>query len=312
MRLTLPVAFGLALFACGTDSGPQWVPNFHPGPAMPGYDRYITPTIKDIKPGDNVEYCQWVAAASDTDQDVLDVTGYQSPTGHHAVLYATTETNFKVGESHICTTDDMVSISFLGGVFGEGVSGNSAKLPDGLNFRLPAGHALMANTHWLNATDTTVDGQAVIDLKFAPASDTRVVADLFANNGDTFQIPAGQPTAFDNNCVLQSDMNFAMVTNHMHTYGTSIYSELIHTDGTKEMIRNDTSWSPEWQFDPQYTRFSVAQPFVAHAGDTVHTHCEWTNTTSKDLVFPDEMCDGIGFYFPGHGQITCEDGTYLH
>ena len=47
-----------------------------------------------------------------------------------------------------------------------------------------------------------------------------------------------------------------------------------------------------------------------HTGDTVHTHCEWTNATGSDLMFPDEMCVGTGFYFPGHGQIICDDGDW--
>ena len=64
----------------------------------------------------------------------------------------------------------MLHISFVGAIGGEGTATSAAKLPDGLNFRLPAGQALMINTHWLNATDNTVDGQAVIDVKFADAT----------------------------------------------------------------------------------------------------------------------------------------------
>ncbi len=312
MRLTIPVAFGFALLGCGTDSGPQWVANFNPPPAMAGYTRYVTPTVKDIEPGANIEMCQWVALASDSAQDIIDVQGFQSATGHHAVLYATTETNFKVGESHECTVDDMVSISFVGGVGGEGVGGNAAKLPDGLFMRLPAGQALMANTHWLNATDSAVDGQAVIDLKTAPVSDSRTPADLFVNNGDTFEVAANSAGSNDTNCVVQQDLQLAMMTNHMHTYGTSVYTEVIHTDGSKDMLRQDTGWSPEWQFNPMFTRYSLAQPKLLHTGDTVHTHCEWQNTTSKSLIFPDEMCVGITFYFPSNGMITCENGSWSH
>src|SRR5262245_34199232 len=150
MRLTIPFALGLV--GCGTDAQ-QWVDGFHPPPAPDGYTRYITPTIKDIQPGDNLEYCQWVAAAADSAQDVLALQGFQSATGHHAVLYTTSETNFKVGESHLCTVEDMISIAFVGGVGGEGTGTNATQLPDGLYFRLPPGRALMANTHWLNATD---------------------------------------------------------------------------------------------------------------------------------------------------------------
>ena len=59
-----------------------------------------------------------------------------------------------------------------------------------------------------------------------------------------------------------------------------------------------------------YARFTVAQPLVAHAGDTFHTHCEWANSGTKTVSFPDEMCVGIGFYFPASSQIACEDGSW--
>jgi hypothetical protein len=306
MRLTLSF---VVLLGCGTDQPQDWVKGFDPPPAPDGYTRFVTPTVKGIQPGDNLEYCQWVAPAADTAQDILDVTGHQSATGHHAVLYGTTETNFKVGESHLCTADDMVSISFLGGIGGEGSMGSATQLPEGLNFRLPAGQALMANTHWLNATDGVVDGQAVIDLKVAPVSDQRVPADMFVNNADTFSIGPNAASSWDSSCVLKQDLSIAMLTNHMHNYGMSVYSELLHTDGTKEMLRNDTTWSAEWQFNPQYTRYTVNAPQLFHAGDTIHTHCEWQNTTNKTLGFPDEMCVTIGFYFPGRGMIVCENGS---
>jgi hypothetical protein len=28
------------------------------------------------------------------------------------------------------------------------------------------------------------------------------------------------------------------------------------------------------------------------------------------LVFPDEMCVGWGFYYPGKGEINCVDGQW--
>jgi hypothetical protein len=308
MRATLLLAVG-TLLGCGTDSRPQYVANFDPPDPPPGFTRFLTPTMKDIAPGDNLEYCQWVAGPADVAQDVLEFTGLQSPTGHHAVLYATSATQFPVGETHLCTEEDTLPISFVGALGGEGTSSSAAKLPDGLYFRLQAGQALMINTHWLNATDEPVDGQAVIDVKLAPASDQRQTADLFANTGVKFKLVSGT-NSFDTSCVLEQDMNFAMVGNHMHTHGTSAYSELIRLDGTKAMLAEDTTWAYDQQFNPKYTMFSLATPMVAHAGDTVHTHCEWQNTENKALTFPDEMCVGIGFYFPSHGQIGCVEGVW--
>lgn len=72
----------------------------------------------------------------------------------------------------------------------------------------------------------------------------------------------------------------------------------------------DTTWAYDQQFNPRYTRFTVEAPNVARAGDTFHTHCEWQNTTAKTLTFPDEMCTGVGFYFPSQGQIACTEGSW--
>lgn len=309
MKNALFVAAGVLIVGCGTESEPQYVAGFHPPAAPAGYTRFLAPTTKAIAPGADLEMCQWVAGPAAVAQDVLDLTGYQSATGHHAVLYATTETQVPVGESHPCTEQDMLSISFVGAIGGEGTSGSAAKLPDGLFFRLPADRALMINSHWVNATDNPVDGQAVIDVKLAPASDQRQAADLFANNGIRFAAAPGA-TAYDVSCVLQQDFNFAMATNHMHQHGTSAYTELIRPGGTKDMLVQDPTWAMDQGFNPKYNKFSLAAPKVAHVGDTIHTHCEWQNSTTTPITFPTEMCAGVTFYFPAHGQMTCTEGMF--
>ena len=310
MKVALGILSSLLVVGCTNDSV-KWIAGFDPPPVQEGFTRFVTPTVKDLQPGANEEWCQWLAGPESKDRDVLAFSGEQSRTGHHAALYATTETNFKVGESHVCTTADMVSISFVGAIAGTGADSLSQDLPAGLYFRVPAGMALMANTHWLNATDDTVDGQAVLDVKFAPPSSDRVIADLFANNTDAFTVAPDSNTSFDVSCVLPQGLNIAMVANHMHTLGASAYSEIIHADGTKEMVVSDDPWNPESQFNPSWVPYSVATPLVAVAGDTYHTHCEWSNPGSTAVNFPDEMCTGIGFYFPSQGQLTCNDGTWL-
>jgi hypothetical protein len=299
----------LAIISCGTDSDARYVADFHPPEVAAGYTRYVTPVTKGIAPGEDIEICQWVEAPSEVDRDVIDLSGLQSRTGHHAVLYASSSKDYTLGETHVCTEQDTLSISFIGAIGGEGTASSAAKLPDGLFFRVPAGMSLMINTHWLNATDDMVEGQAVLDVKFAPASPERQTADLFANNGVRFQIPEGK-TTYDASCTLQEDLNLAMATNHMHEHGTTAYSELVHPDGTKDMLILDESWPIDLQFNPRYNRYSLEAPMVAHAGDIYHTHCEWQNNTSKNLTFPDEMCSGIAFYFPARGHISCTEGKW--
>jgi hypothetical protein len=101
-----------------------------------------------------------------------------------------------------------------------------------------------------------------------------------------------------------------MATNHMHQHGTSAYTELIRPDGAKDMLVQDSTWASDQGFNPKYNKFSLAAPKVAHAGDTIHTHCEWQNSTTKPITFPTEMCAGVTFYFPARGQITCTEGAF--
>ena len=63
----------------------------------------MTPTIAELKPGDNVMYCEWIEAPQDTDRQIVDTTGYQSLGGHHVALYATSAIE-AVGTSRPCTT----------------------------------------------------------------------------------------------------------------------------------------------------------------------------------------------------------------
>src|SRR5579872_2462121 len=90
--LPMAVALGGALAGCATNDEPsvKFVDGFNPPPAPAGYTRFVTPPIPGIAPGANVEMCSWVGAASTEDRDVLAMDGFQSKTGHHAVVYATT------------------------------------------------------------------------------------------------------------------------------------------------------------------------------------------------------------------------------
>src|SRR4051812_7519647 len=104
---------------CSEQAGTDWGKGFSPPALKSGYTRMVSPTVAKLTPGTDAEWCAWIAGPSDKDRDVLDVGGAQSQTGHHGVLYATTDNSYSVGESHRCTEDDMLHISFLGAIGGE-------------------------------------------------------------------------------------------------------------------------------------------------------------------------------------------------
>jgi len=291
--------------------GPSpYIDGFTPPAAPAGYQRFVTPVIKALPPGSDTMWCQYIAAPFDKDTDVIDLVGSQSKGGHHLILYGTDSAQ-PVGTSRECNSGDMLSVHYLGAIGGETGGFGGKDLPDGTVFRAPKGLALIANAHFINTTDHPIDAQAVIDVKLADADPSKKVITLFANAQLDFNIPANQSAQADATCVVQQDMDVFFFGNHMHGYGTSIYSQVERTSGEKTSLRADPTWLPEMEFNPQFARWTLSAPMHINKGDTVRTHCAWQNTTGSALSFPTEMCVGFAFFI-GQTEVDCVNGQWPH
>jgi len=249
-------------------------------------------------------YCQWVAAPANRPQNVITVTGLQGPAGHHATLYANSVIE-NVGTSRICKDEDMVSVTFLGAVGGEGTAGPAVSLPDGMVFQMPQDQALMLNTHYINASDHLVDGHTVLDVKFADPDPSLIVAGSFAINYLGMQIPPGPSYSVDVSCTVDQKFSFVMYSNHMHRHGTQAVSEVMRQDGTKETLSQDDTWIAEQAFNPPFVHWGKDAPFVLNPGDTIHQRCTWMNDTADTITFPTEMCVGVAYSMEAGPQYIC-------
>ncbi|HEY6561606.1 MAG TPA: hypothetical protein VI072_30255 [Polyangiaceae bacterium] len=307
LRVTAAVA-ALALNACGgSDDDPGSTSG--PPPVEPGYERIVAPLVR-TSPGDDVMHCQYIVPPFERDLDIIDMKGWQSEFGHHAVAYATPN-NLPVGTSGPCTGEDNVTGTFLGGVGGE--AGGSIALPEGVAFRLLKGHSIMLNTHFLNVGSEPSDGESVIDIRFAEIDPSRKVASMFVNIEMGFRVPAGSPLSVTAECTFPRDMDFLMFSNHMHDYGTHASTELVRAaTGSAELVREDPRWTYEMQFNSDYTLWELEDPLRIRQGDKMRTQCNWNNPTSGELKFPREMCVGIGFFLSdGTTSPVCVNGTWL-
>jgi hypothetical protein len=293
----------LVLAGCSAKppAGPQLVNGFNPPPVAAGYTRYVLPAVPQVQAGTDIIVCQWLAPPADTDIDIIDVTGQQTRGGHHVVLYATMDAE-DVGTTRPCVEKDTTKLRFLGAVGGEGSA--NVKLPPGFVFRLSKGQALMANVHYLNASPTALDGQAVMDVRYSPVSAASKVAGMFVVNEASFTVPVSKPYTVDGYCASPRDISLVMFTDHMHEHGTAIFNETIRADGTRQMLASDPTWARDQIFNPLWTRWDPATPMVIKAGDQLHVHCEWQGS-DKLLGFPDEMCIGLGFYIESGDSVTC-------
>jgi hypothetical protein len=160
-----------------------------------------------------------------------------------------------------------------------------------------------------------IDGNSVVDLKFAAADPSRTIAAMFLNINTGFTLAPDAPTNSTSDCVAQSDVQIIMMANHMHEFGATASTEVLRAGtGAVEMLHQDPAWTYDMQFNAVYSRWPVETPFVLHMGDTIRTTCSWVNTTAKSMVFPREMCIGTGFALATGGAPTapsCINGAWL-
>jgi hypothetical protein len=322
--------------ACGSGQGSEAPPSTAPGavvwnpPALEdGYTRIVSPTVHDVKPGGDVTYCQYVMAPFDHDVDVLSVKGAQSKFGHHAVAFAYSPgageeigsntpcmgTEFTAGDGTSAPASGGLGIGGFLGAVGGADSKRSSFLPEGVAFRLTKGQGVLLNVHYLNTGSETIDGDAVVDLKFADIDPSRLIASLFINLNGGFELPASSPATSSVDCVAKSDVKIIWMSNHMHEYGTTASTQVTRVDtGAVEELHDDATWTYDMQFNPSFTTWPSDDPFVLHAGDTLRTTCNWNNTTSSSMKFPREMCVGTGFALTTGDHPTapmCLDGAWL-
>jgi hypothetical protein len=300
----------IPLAACGGDSGPELLEGFDPDPPAADEIQIISPIIRDVQPGDDVLLCSYLPmdqALTET-LDVIGITGFQTSIGaHHAVLY--TVMHERPVDTHICTDDDMVNISFSGAAGGGDAGGQQQLLPEGIAYRMDAGNQLMIQSHWINTTNDPIDGQSAFNLKYQPPAADTVLAQLFTWLTTDITVPDGQTGSARVDCVIQDDMQFYQLAGHAHEHATNV--KLTHTPaGGSANVFYDQEWAEYMTFDPPLQKYSRAEAVQIHAGDTLSVDCDYANDTGADLHFPTEMCVGVGFFFPGTHQINCVDGTY--
>lgn len=271
-------------------------------PALePGFTRLIGPPV-ELAAGDSNDWMQWVAEPTDQDYDVSEMKGAQTGIGHHAILYTTSDAN-PVGTSRLWSERDQLTSQTVGGLGAEG----AIPIPPGVVLRVKKGTYLVFDVHYLNPSDRPRTGATYMDIKLVPASPTSVLASRIANSSLMIQLPPHQQTKLDIPCKVERDVKLLRFTNHMHEYGTSVYTQFVDPAGQTQMIKLDARWSPDWALAPNYEFHPVEAPLLIPAGSMLSTHCEWNNTTDDMIKFPHEMCAFSGLLL-GDTDITCLDG----
>jgi hypothetical protein len=296
------------LIACGTTAeptGPETLPDLEvPEPPEHGV-QVITPIVRDLQPGNDYEICTWTEHIFDAQTDVKATTGFQTePPGHHVILFYTLE-HQEPGTQRVCTDTDMATFRYL---TGNGTNGIKNEAPGDLIFRIPEGAQLVVNHHYLNAYDTVLDGQSLINVDFAPAGDWTPSGSL-AFVDTAIQVQPGEDF-HEVSCTLDRDQQLWYLIPHMHRWGTRITVDVTR-NGVEERFF-DTPWDDSFTFHPPELRMDPTTPMSLSAGDKVDVRCEWNNDTGRVLPFGFEMCVAFAqtVDVEGRGGWACDGGFW--
>jgi hypothetical protein len=310
MRRTLVV---VALVAgCHSSSSPsqEILPELQaklaPKPAN-GY-QIILPPVRGVQPGQDTEYCSWTDLILDHDIDVRAIEGYQTTGGHHVAMFST-DKHQPAGTIRKCTDDDMATFRFSAASGAEGQDGKN-QAPGNLVYHIPAGSQIVLNHHYIDATPMALDAQSALNIWLADPGVQYTPSGSIALLNTGMKLPVG-PSTLDIECTAPNDFQIWYAIPHMHEYGTRI--AITHTSGTTtDTLFDVQQWTPAYTFHPPAFTADPTTPLVVKAGDNMHVHCEWNNTTNMPLTFGLEMC--VGFYQTvdnaGLGNMDCDNGQW--
>jgi hypothetical protein len=123
------------------------------------------------------------------------------------------------------------------------------------------------------------------------------------------KLPAHLESSNQVECMLEKDLRFLQISNHMHDYGKIQVSDFVAPDGSVHMLKDDQNWVGELALNPNFTKYTVDTAVLVPKGSRIRTRCTWNNTSDKEVTFPTEMCVFFGFVL-NPNDVYCNEGKW--
>ena len=172
-------------------------------------------------------------------------------------------------------------------------------MPDGVGIPLIAPLVLVMQHHFLNLTDRPIEINAALNIKRVAPSSVDQVASLIFDDIKDLDVPANGQKVETRTCVLDRDVEFALVSTHTHERGDCAtlnrYSSALGEVDPEPFFVNK-SWET-----PPILHFDRDQ-FVLPAGDGVHWACHFRDRSGDGAVndgsAAGEMCVFAAVAYP--------------
>jgi len=258
-----------------------------------------------VDPG-NTLTCFSTGFITEREYAIGSALGVQAAGGHHITVYWTTDTTTFAPRP--CRDEDMISWNFIAGVGGEPGAGDDQSPPAGLAFRVPAGVHLVAQAHYINTTGAPQRVHDSVDIDLVSPANLVAYAAMLAVNDGSFTVPPRTRFRRVSECTMTAPRSLVLLLGHQHEFGEHFSVELVPADGSPPRMLYDYVWEASYASHPPVLRWAIDAPLAIAPGDRLRTTCDWNNTSVDPLLFPDEMCATVSYYYPdtGEGFIACD------
>jgi hypothetical protein len=275
----------------------------------------ITTPDVTLPPSATASYCYYFHAPNTSALAVKRWTSDMTPGTHHAILYAGVTGQPADGTLSTANCGVGIGTTVPSWLFVSHTAHDQLSLPadDGtgkpVGMALPAGQPMFIQMYFVNANTSAAAAHVTLSGYAYPAGTAYTQTDAFVTYNSTINIPP-QATNFvaAKTCNVPSGVKFWRVSTESHMQSTATDIK----DGAS-MLFMSTNWenpgAMTWPAAPFYTFTSGAMTYEctynntgANLGNTIH---------SGPSFQTDEVCMGVGYFFPSTGPKFCVDSTPL-
>ena len=166
--------------------------------------------------------------------------------------------------------------------------------PPGVAIRLPANAMIDVNSHYVNSTSSSANGEAEANLYTVPASQVQFEAQALNLANTDLTLPAGRDTTIKKTFKFTKLTRVVMLTSHMHKRGMQFVVRISGGARDGEVVYQNTAWDHP-------LIMTLATPLVLNAGEGFVSEVTYRGDPSKVVRFgltsEDEMDIIFGYWY---------------
>jgi hypothetical protein len=198
---------------------------------------------------------------------------------------------------HLCSEIDTMERAYT--IFPSQRDNQRITLPEGVAAPMTAPLLLVFSHHYVNASDASVSIGAVLNIETIGVEEVTHVAGLLFDDIPDFEVPAGTDRVASRTCVVERDVEVALVSSHNHQWGEC--ATMNHYASASETVEPEPFFVNKAWEQPPILHFEPGS-FSVSAGDGVHWACHYRNDTDRTLVndgtAEGEMCVFAAVIYP--------------